>query len=168
MPVSNVPNVRVDQLLDGDSTPQQEVRAITQQLIDTAGATYEATLTPAQILTLNATPVPVLDAPDPGQAWQIIRVTAYKPAGVAYDGIATTEDLTLKYTNAAGAILAQVETTGFLDQANAQTRIVGAVTTDLTPVAQGAIVAHMLAGEITTGDQPIKLRITARLIATVW
>lgn len=168
MPITNVANIRPELLLDGDSTPQEETRALARGVVDAHGAIYEATLTPAQVLALFATPIQVLDAPDAGFAWQITRVIAYKPAGVAYAGIAVGEDLTLKYTGSAGAIAAQIETTGFLDQATAQTRVVQGTATDITPVAAAPVFAHMLAGEIITGDQPIKLRINARLIATAW
>jgi len=164
MPITQVANILPETLLDGDSTPQQETRALASAVVDAHGATYDVTITSAQLLALFATPITVLDAPDAGFAWLIDRVVAYKSAGTAYGGIAAGEDLTLKYTNASGAICAQLETTGFLDQTTAQTRAVRGTSTDLTPVAAAAIVAHMLVVEITTGDSPLKLRITARLI----
>lgn len=168
MPITQTPNILVNKILDADSTPADELRTALQQVIDAHGAVYDVTIPVASVLTLFATPYTVLDAPDAGYAWQIVKVVAHKAAGVAYAGIAVGEDLTLKYTNAAGAIAAQVETTGFLDQATTQVRQVNGIGTDLTPVSAAPIVAHMLAGEITTGDQPIKLKITARLIPTAW
>ncbi len=161
-------NLKLGLLQDADATPQDELRSLFAAVAATNGGTFEVTLTSAQILALNATPVSLLDAPGVGKAWLINRVTAYKPAGTAYAGVATGEDLALKYTNAAGAIAAQIETTGFIDQATAQVRSVKGIDTDITPVDNAAIVAHMLTGEVITGDTVIKLRIDARVIDTAW
>lgn len=119
------------------------------------GAIKKVTLTSAQILALNATPITVLAAPGAGLVTLVNRVTAYKAAGTAYSGIATGEDLAIRYTDGSGAIAAQIETTGFLDQAGALTASSaqpgGLVT------ANAALVAHMLSGEITTGNSPLVL-----------
>lgn len=151
-----------------DSTPDDEIRAVLQTIIDSTGVTYDVTLTSAQLLALNATPISVLPAPGANKAWVVNRVTAYKPAGTAYAGIAVGEDLALKYTDAAGTAVATIETTGFLDQATAQVRSVKGLDTDVAPVANAAVVAHMLTGEIITGNTDLKLRIDARIISTVW
>src|SRR5262245_32436968 len=71
------------------------------------GAVRKFTRTSAQILALNATPITVLAAPGTGLTTVVKQALAYKPAGTAYAGVATTEDLALKYTNASGAIAAQ-------------------------------------------------------------
>lgn len=117
------------------------------------------TITSAQLLALFATPQTIVPAPGAGYANILHRLHIYKPAGTAYAGIAAGEDLVAKYTNAAGAqVSSVVETTGFLDQTTAQHRYVGppgSVTTtaaDISPVANAAIVLHMLVGEIITGD----------------
>lgn len=128
-------------------------------------ALKKVTLTSAQILALNATPISVLAAPGTGLTTIVNRVTAYKPAGTAYAGIATGEDLAFKYTNASGAIAAQIETTGFLDSTGAlmasSSSPGGLVTTN------AAIVAHMLTGEITTGDTDLILWISYDIVPTV-
>lgn len=121
----------------------------------TRGAVRKVTLTSAQILALNATPVAVLAAPGAGLAIVVKQALAHKPAGTAYAGVAIGEDLALKYTNAAGAIAAQIETTGFLDQAGALTAsaaLPGGLVT-----ANAALVAHMLTGEIITGTSDLIL-----------
>jgi hypothetical protein len=94
-----------------------------------------------------------------------------KPAGTAYAGIAGGEDLAVKYVNAAGAALATVEATGFLDQATVQTRYAPAyraasAVNDITPAAS-AIVLHMLTGEIITGTSPLNCRVYYRQIPSV-
>jgi hypothetical protein len=112
-------------------------------------------LTSAQILALNAAPITVLAAPGAGLVTVVNRVLAYKDAGTAYGGIAEGEDLAIRYTNGSGAIAAQIETTGFLDASGARTASSaqpgGLVT------ANAALVAHMLAGEVTTGTSDLIL-----------
>lgn len=124
------------------------------------------TVTSAQLLALNATPQTIVPALGAGMCCIPTRVAIQKPAGVAYAGIAAGEDLVLKYTNGSGAQCSSViETTGFLDQTTAQLRVATApastTTTagDVTPVANAAVVLHLLSGEITTGDQPLYVRV---------
>lgn len=139
------------------------------------GAFKTTTISSAQLLALNATPQTVVAAKGAGIAIIPLRVAIYKPAGTAYAGVATGEDLVLKYTNGSGAQCSSViETTGFLDQTTAQTRIAGmpgAMTTvagDYAPVANAAVVLHLLTGEIITGDSPIYVRVWYDLLDTVF
>lgn len=139
------------------------------------GMSQFATITSAQLLALNATPQSILAAQGASLAIIPLRVAIYKPAGVAYAGIASGEDLVLKYTDGSGAQCSSViETTGFLDQTTAQTRVAGmpgSVTTtagDYAPVANAAVVLHLLSGEITTGDQPLYVRLWYDVLKTVF
>lgn len=121
------------------------------------GAIRKVTLTSAQVLALFATPISVLAAPGSGLTTVVRGFRAYKAAGTAYSGVATTEDLVLRYTNASGAIAAQIETTGFLDQAGAL-QSNGALPGGLV-TTNAALVAHMTVGEITTGNSDVILEI---------
>ncbi len=126
-------------------------------------------VTSAQLLALNATPKTIIAAPDSGFAVVPTRVAIYKPAGTAYAGVAAGEDLVLKYTNASGAeCSAQIETTGFLDQAGAETRYAGMPAAAVEPVAAAAVVLHLLTGEITTGNTSIHVRVWYDLMPTVF
>ncbi len=124
-------------------------------------------VTSAQLLTLNATAVQIVPAPGAGRFIMVRKWMAYKPAGTAYAGIAATEDLALKYTNAAGAQVASpIEATGFLDQATAQTAWASskgsadnATPASALAVANAAVVVHMLVGEITTGDTGVFIKV---------
>lgn len=123
------------------------------------GALRKTTIANALVLALNATAQIIVPAPGAGLAIYLNRIFVSKIAGTAFAGIAAGEDLVAKYSNAAGAQVSSViETTGFLDQATAQTRYAGppgAVTTtaaDVTPVANAPLVLHLLTGEITTGN----------------
>lgn len=123
-------------------------------------------VTSAQLLAAFATPIQLLPAPrDPNYAWVVSKWQAYKPAGTAYAGIAAGEDLVLKYTNAAGEQIASViETTGFLDQATAQSRVAwstgstGATAASFTPL-NAAVMLHLLTGEIITGNSDLLIRV---------
>lgn len=142
--------------------------AITPAKLDPMVLKYvDITITSAQLLALNATARQVVAAPGSGLAIVPVGVLATKAAGTAYGGIATGEDLSFKYTNSSGAESVQMETTGFLDQTTAQARWAYPNAANLTPVANAAIVVHLLSGEITTGDSDLKLRIFYRVIPTV-
>lgn len=126
---------------------------------DQLGQDVLVTLTAAQVQNLFTTPVSIIPAPGVGFANIVERVAVCKPAGTVFAGIAAGEDLTLKYTNAAGqAVVSTIETTGFLDQATNQVRLAGpigatgATAADVTPVDNAAIVAALLVGDITGGS----------------
>lgn len=124
----------------------------------------------AALLALNATPQTLVPAPGAGKALIPVSMELWLDyGGTAYAGIAAGEDLALKYTDANGATLATVETTGFLDATADAFRYVQPTTTAaLTPVANAPLVLHLLTGEITTGNSPLKLRVLYREINLTW
>ncbi len=119
------------------------------------------TISSAQLLALNATPISVVPAPGAGLILVPILWGVTKAAGTAYAGVAAGEDLVLKFTDGSGVVAATpIETTGFLDQTTLQTRYAnGHATGDsATPApalgtaqANAALVLQLLTGEITTG-----------------
>lgn len=132
----------------------------------------DVTITSAELLALNGTPKTILAAPGANLANVLIDVVAYKAAGTAYAGIAAGEDLSIKYTDASGLEVAEIETTGFLDQTTAQTRYARSFAaasgvSSITPVANAAMIMMLLSGEITTGNSALKLRIYYRTVPTV-
>lgn len=136
------------------------------------GISEVVTITSAQLLALNATPQTIMAAPDAGKILLPEFVIIHKPAGTAYSGIAGGEDLALNYTSNAGLQLASCETTGFLDQATAQTRIMRAYraasgVSDITPAAAAALILQLLVGEITTGNSPLYVQTFYRLLPNV-
>lgn len=133
------------------------------------------TVSTAELLALNATPKQIVAAPGAGLAIVPRLVVIRHAAGTAYAGIAAGEDLVLKYTNGSGAQCSSViETTGFLDAATAQIRYagmpasVGSTAGDVTPVANAAVVLHLLSGEITTGDFDLIVRCHYDIISTTY
>lgn len=129
------------------------------------------TIATAAVKTLNATPVELVPAPGAGYANVLIGALAFLDYNsAAYDGIAAGEDLAIKYTNGSGQQVAAFEATGFLDQTADQIRYVDATvqttTAGQTIVENAALVAHMLTGEIATGNSPVKIRCYYRVVPT--
>lgn len=130
----------------------------------------QVTITSAQLLALNATPITLVPAPAAGNALIFegaILMLDWNAA--AYAGIAAGEDLSIKYTGAAGLEVGQVEATGFLDavaDAFRYCRPHGAASGDsgITPVAAAPLVLHMLTGEIITGDSPLHVKTYYRVV----
>lgn len=137
------------------------------QSLGAAGAMQyaEVTLTAAEVKALNATPKVLVAAPGAGKVLEFVSATAildYNSA--AYAGVGATEDLAIRFTDGSGAIVSTtLEVTGFLDQTSDQLRTHKAISTDLTPVANAALVLHMLNGEITTGDSPVRYKVNYRI-----
>lgn len=135
----------------------------------------DVTVTSAELLALSATPKTIVAAPGANKAIWFLGAVLTKAAGTAYAGVAAGEDLVFAYTNTAGLDVGVCETTGFLDQATAQARIVNPQTgalaagtaSDFTPAANAALVLALLAGEIITGDSDLKVRVFYRVVPTV-
>lgn len=132
----------------------------------------DVTILPAAMKTLNATPVTLVPAPGAGLALIFEGMLVSMTYGTAvYSDVAAGEDLAVKYTGTAGAVVGALEATGMFDQSSSQLRWVypGATSAFLpstTPVANAPLVAHMLVGEIgtTTGDSPVKFRVFYRVV----
>jgi len=133
----------------------------------------DVTVSTAELLALNATPKQLVAAPGANKAIIFkgaVLFLDYNSA--AYDGIASGEDLSIKYTDGSGAEVAQIETTGFLDQTADQVRFARAQSaasgnSAITPVANAALVLHLLTAEIATGNSPLKVRVYYRVVPTV-
>lgn len=126
----------------------------------------ETVITSAELLALHNTPQTVIPNPGPSRMVVIDGVLAYKPAGTAYGGIASSEDLDFRYINASGALIAQVETTGFLDQAGVELRWATGPTGTIEP--RRGVVVVSLSGAITTGTSPLHLRCYYRVLDTAF
>jgi hypothetical protein len=134
----------------------------------------DKTITSAQVLALNATPITLVAAPGADKAIIFEGAVLATAGGTAYGGIAATEDFAFRYTNGSGIDVGHAEATGWLDQTTAQVRYcrpqTGAVAegtiSDFVPVANAALVAHMAVGEITTGNYDIRVRVYYRVVPT--
>lgn len=140
-----------------------------------SGETFilRTTVTSAQLLALNATPQTIVASPGDGFYLDLVSATIYKAAGTAYAGLAAGEDLFFGL-GSSSIECARVETTGFLDQATAQTRHINAragtaAVADFAPTGTGmALVLGLLSGEITTGDSDLKVEVRYRVHQTSW
>lgn len=137
---------------------------------DVAPATrmLNVTITSAELLALNATPIELVPAPGADEFIDVQSIVVHKPAGTAYAGIASGEDLTFNYTDESGLAVAGCETTGFLDSTAAQTRLVRPTNvTSITPTLAAALVAHLLVGEIITGDSDLNIQVEYKIRKSV-
>lgn len=155
------------------STPSNLVDAFETATVEVAGTrSADVTITSAQMLALNATPQTLVAAPGAGKALILEGLQLFLDYNsAAYADIAAGEDLAVKYTGSGGLQVAQVEATGFLDQTSDQLRWAHAFNaasgdSSFTPVANAPLVLHMLTGEVTTGDSPLKCRVFYRVIPT--
>ena len=129
----------------------------------------KVTITGAELLALNATPIELVPAPGAGKALIFTGAQLHLDYNsAAYAGVAVGEDLSIEYSG--GAIVAQIETTGFLDQTNDEFRwalpatTAAATVSEVTPVANTALDVSLLVGEIITGDSPLIIEVRYRTI----
>ena len=123
--------------------------------------TVDVTILAAAVATLNATPVSLIAAPGAGLYIDVHRIHwMLAHNGVDYDGAGAGEDLAVSYTNAAGdEVVNRVDHSGFGDaSADAHAVVVGI---DCVPVANAAVVAHLLVGEwyAAAGDGDLRAQI---------
>jgi hypothetical protein len=133
---------------------------------DTGVVTANVTVSSAELLALNATPKQLVAAPGVGQALILIDAQFSLPYNsVAYAGIASAEDLEIRYGSGSGQLVATIETTGFLDQtATASRHIYPSSSAAISPAENAALILDLASGEITTGNSPLKVRVRYRLI----
>lgn len=121
----------------------------------------DVTLTSAQILALNATPITVLPAPGAGLANIVLGIYGTLDyASATYS--ASTDTLDFKYTDGSGDLVAQL-TNAFLESA-ADGRAYAEAQAECVPVVNAPVVAHVGNANPTTGDSNIKLRIYYRQV----
>jgi len=132
--------------------------------------TATVTVSSAELLALNASPKTLIAAPAAGKALILVAAELWLDfATTKYAGIAAGEDLTIRYTDGSGALLATIETDPFLAaEADAFRYVEPTTTAAITPVAEAPLVLHLSTGEIATGDSPLKVRITYRELTLTW
>ena len=120
---------------------------------DLIGQRYVTAIANAAVKTLHATPVQVAPAPGAGKYIYVRSWAArYVFATAAFDGVASNEELTLRYTDGSGGEAApKIPAVGFADQATDQLRVIdgGQITagTPVTPVANAPLVVFVNTGE---------------------
>lgn len=139
--------------------------AVTQAKLDPSVLKFtDVTLSTAQILALNGTPISVLAAPGAGICNVVQSVYATMDfVTAAYS--ASTDPLEIRYTNGAGAKAAELSN-AFLEAA-ADARELVQPTSPVIPVENAALVAYVPNANPTTGDSDIKLRIFYRQVPSL-
>lgn len=153
----------------GDIIPVQLI-AGTVIATDTSITSVDVVVATGEVLALNATPKQLVAAPGSGKAIIVEDIQLMLDYNsIAYNGVAGGEDLEVRYTDGSGALVATIETTGFIDQAADEYRQVFPVTTAATEsVANAALVLRLATGEIATGNSPLKVRVRYRTVDTAW
>lgn len=126
----------------------------------------EVSITPAQLKACRATPIELVPAPGAGYLNEFISATFIYDYAAAYTESA--DNLVARFTDGSGAIASTtLETTGLLDATSDQIRTFKAISTDLTPVANAAIVLHNTGdGEFGGTGSPVRIKVAYRVHAT--
>ena len=129
----------------------------------------------ANLLAANASPMLIVPAPGVGKALVFVGAIVWLDYNSTAYEMASGEDLVISYTDASGSQLAEIETTGFLDQVQDTVRVVlphaassGSDSAYGGPLENAGFSLHMLNGEITVGDSPLKMKIYYRVVPTTW
>lgn len=116
----------------------------------------------AAVRTMFATPVEVIPAPGAGLYNDVIDCYWFLDySGVAYDAAVAGDALTLKYTDASGAQVVDSVAGNAIGSAAADYHTLQRRVPELIPVANAAVVAHILLTEwfAAAGTSPLKYAI---------
>lgn len=126
----------------------------------------EVAVSIAQMKAARATPVELVAAPGAGYMLEFISATFIIDYVAAYTESAA--NLEIRFTNGSGAIASTVlEATGLADATSDQVRTWKAAATDITPVANAALVMfNNGAGEWGGTGSPVRVKVAYRVHAT--
>ncbi len=112
-------------------------------------------LTAVQVRAGFSAPTELVAAPGTGFVLLVDRIIVNLPAGTAFGSVGATEDMLFVYSGGTVALTNNIETTGFLDSATAETRVARssdpALAHDLTADEDTAIDYELLVGDVTLG-----------------
>jgi hypothetical protein len=124
----------------------------------------DVTITSAELLALETTPKTLVAAPGAGKALVFEKAVFFLDYNsAAYAGIASGDDLNVRYTDGSGVIAGTLETTGFLDQTE-DAYAVAEPSLDSGLITANAPLVASLAGAIITGDSPLVVRTFYRIV----
>lgn len=140
-----------------------------QELVVSTGVTA------TEMQSLYGTPVKLIDAPGANYAIVFLdAVVLYDRVGAGYDDVDTDEQLVFCYTSSDTVVVAEIETTGMIDQTNDELRYVkhhsAAVgnnsSIELRP--NEPLVIQLESGEVysAAGDSPLDIVIHYKIVAT--
>lgn len=125
--------------------------------------TRQTSLSSAQILALNATPISLVPAPGAGKIVEVISITLKMVrTGTAY---ANGGALEFRYTNASGAkVTADIAAAVVTGGAGTEYNIVKGVVTSLTPVANALICISNATAAFITGTGTAVVTVVYRIL----
>lgn len=131
--------------------------------------TATVTVTTAQLLAIRAAPQTLVPAPAAGYANVLVSaVLFYDYLSTAY-AVDAADNLEIRYTDGSGALIATIETDGFLTlTADAVRYIEPTTAAAIAPVSEAAIVLTCANSEVLTGNSPLKLKVYYRVVPTAF
>ena len=126
------------------------------------------TLSSEEILALHGTAVTVIPAPGEGRTIVLHEAMAFLDYNSAAYTVGTGADISLRYTNATGNTLLEIETTGLLNASADTVRHFYAPTTAALSVVSNAVVVAHLAAAVSGGNSPLKLKLYYSVRDTVF
>jgi hypothetical protein len=126
----------------------------------------EVALTAAEMKALRATPKELVAAPGTGYVLEFISGTFIMDYTAAFTESA--DDIAVRFSNGSGVIASTtLDATGLLDATSDQIRTLKALSTDITPVANAALVLHNTGdGEWGGTGSPCRVKVAYRVHAT--
>jgi hypothetical protein len=123
-------------------------------------------ITAAEMKALRATPKELVAAPGAGYVLEFVSATFIYDYTAAFTE--SSDDIAVRFTNGSGVIASTtLDATGLLDATSDQIRTLKALTTDITPVANAALVLHNTGdGEWGGTGSPCRVKIAYRVHAT--
>jgi hypothetical protein len=117
-------------------------------------------VTSVDVLALNATPRTLLGAPGVGKSYEIKRAKLKLDFNTTPYTVGASNDLSIEYETS-GQVL-QVETTGFMDQSQDESRNVK--NTNSLIAENEAVILTVLTGELTGGDSPLEVDLKYKIV----
>ena len=140
--------------------PFNEQSRITPKASNRRNTKYvKVTLTNAQLLALNTTPITVIPAPGANLTNVIQNVYATCPAQTTGFTIGSATGIAFKYTNSSGVTSCTLPVTGFIDQTTLQQAATLPASAGHLPAANAPIVAYMAGANVTGGTGTVSFRI---------
>lgn len=132
-----------------------------------SGDTIElvGTITSAQLLTMNATPVTIAPAPGTGLAWVTEEIRGFLDHGGTDYTATAGEDLQFRYTNGSGDLVVDTIDDTVIDGASGDLYFKKGAVRDVTPAANAPIVAYVATTEWADGDGDLKYAYRGRIVS---